>query len=111
MSATSNTQTTLVMPFKVVRGGSDGGAFIVLPLMNGSVVVGSVVATHGAEGFTLRVPEDSTVDGKSVRANDVFAYDKWHVAKIQISAAFDKIRFGTSHVANTGRSNNHRRGL
>ena len=56
------------------------------------------------KGFTLRVPDDSTVDGKVVRATDVFAYNKWHVAKIQISAAFDKIRFGTSHVANTGRS-------
>lgn len=104
VSATSNTQTALVMPFKVVRGGSDGGAFIVLPMIGGSPAVGSMVATHGAEGFTLRVPDDSTVDGKVVRATDVFAYNKWHVAKIQISAAFDKIRFGTSHVANTGRS-------
>ena len=104
VSATSDTQTTLVMPFKVVRGGSDGGAFIVLPMMGGSSVVGSAVVTHGAEGFTLRVPEGSTIDGKGVRATDVFAYGKWHVAKIQISAAFEKIRFGTNNLANTGRS-------
>jgi hypothetical protein len=47
VSATSNTQTALVMPFKVVRGGSDGGAFIVLPMIGGSPAVGSMVATHG----------------------------------------------------------------
>lgn len=104
ISAAAGTPTTVIMPFKLEKGGTPGAAFILLPMTGESTAVGSVAATHGKNGFTLQMPEDATVNGKVNRAGNTYAYGEWHIAVVPWNTAFDKIRIGTNHVANTGRT-------
>ncbi|OFO38455.1 hypothetical protein HMPREF3047_07015 [Neisseria sp. HMSC075C10] len=104
VSAATGTPTTVIMPFKLEKGGTPGAAFILLPMTGESSAVGGVTATHGENGFTLRMPENATVDGKVNRAGNTYSYGEWHIAVVPWNTAFDKIRIGTSHVANTGRT-------
>ena len=99
---------TLVVPFKLMKGGSDGGAFTVIPLKNTSIIVPTVLTTHGDNGFKIRAYDTLKIDGEKVNANKEYPYDKWHVAEIVISAnqanAFNKVRFGANQNANTSRN-------
>lgn len=104
VSAVTGTPTTVIMPFKLEKGGTPGAAFILLPMTGESTAVGSVAATHGKNGFTLQMPENATVNGKVNRAGNTYAYGEWHIAVVPWNTAFDKIRIGTNHVANTGRT-------
>jgi tailfiber like protein len=103
-----SSDSAIIVPFKATSADLKSGAFGALVLNGRNIVNTGLVMTNGTDGFTLRVVDGTTVDGKPIVANKSYEFNKWHVAVIPVLAgserAFDKIRFGMNHAGNAGRS-------
>lgn len=108
ISSDGSSDSAIIVPFKATSADLKSGAFGVLVLNGRNIVNTGLVMTNGTDGFTLRVVDGTTVDGKPIVANKAYEFNKWHVAVIPVLAgserAFDKIRFGMNHAGNAGRS-------
>jgi hypothetical protein len=93
----------LVIPFRLTKGGTDGGAFAITPLKDNAVAVPTLLTTNEDSGFKLRFYEDVKINGKNIDPDKVYEYDKWHIVTMSIKAGteFNKVRFGANQNANT----------
>ena len=107
LAADGSTPAALVFPFKTAKGGPTNSAFSVLLTKNGSVVNFGLLTTNSDAGFKLRAYEGITINGKNINPAQVYDYDKWYIAVLNITdtgKGFDAIRFGMNHAGNVGRT-------
>lgn len=107
LAADGSTPAALVFPFKTAKGGPTNSAFSVLLTKNGSVANFGLLTTNSDAGFKLRAYEGITINGKNINPAQVYDYDKWYIAVLNITdtgKGFDAIRFGMNHAGNVGRT-------
>ena len=108
ITSDGSTDAALIIPFKLLEGGTAGSAYAITVLNDRAVIDPGLIATNEDKGFKLRRFDGLTINGKAVVPTQTYDYGKWYVAVLSVKAgaakAYDKIRFGTNQNSNTGRN-------
>lgn len=102
-----STDVTLIVPFRMSAGGSNGGAYAFAMMKDRNIINPSLIMTNEEAGFKVRFYDSVTINDSAIKPTTAYPFDKWHIAVLKVSAneanAFDKIRIGTNQNGNTAR--------
>lgn len=107
ISSDGSTDITMIVPFRVSAGGSNGNAYAFAMMKDRNVINPSLIITNEEAGFKVRFYDSVTINDSAIKPTTAYPFDKWHIAVLKVSAneanAFDKIRIGTNQNGNTAR--------